>query len=195
MARPYEETLTYRERASMRSMTRSISSSKAIFGWNDDDAAHVAVDGADREQHEDRHSGAQSGQHVEASRCVPAMRRAAAGVHSRTTGRCRAATIIAALTNTDYEYFTDRYKLGLTYDFGDSSWSGETWISTQLFRERNQRPRAAPESHAGGTERARAVRTAIEFWNPFGSFRSALSGLYTPARANSQEVDRLDLGR
>ena len=36
--------------------------------------------------------------------------------------------------HTDFTTFTDRYKLGATYDFGDSSWSGETWASIQTSR-------------------------------------------------------------
>ena len=36
--------------------------------------------------------------------------------------------------HTDFTTFTDRYKLGATYEFGDSGWSGETWLSIQTAR-------------------------------------------------------------
>lgn len=90
------------------------------------------------------------------------------------------------LTNTDYDYFVDRYKLGLTYDFGDSSWSGETWVSTQLYRERIS-------GHAPLLDRMQAALNGQggpngnEFWNPFGS-SDPRSPYYTPERANSQEL-------
>lgn len=90
------------------------------------------------------------------------------------------------LSNSEYEYFTDRYKLGLTYDFGDSSWSGETWVSTQTYREKI----------SGGAPLMSRMQAALngqggpngnEFWNPFGS-SDPRSPYYTPERANSQEL-------
>ncbi|HVF17516.1 MAG TPA: TonB-dependent receptor, partial [Steroidobacteraceae bacterium] len=88
--------------------------------------------------------------------------------------------------NNDYTYETDRYKLGLTYDIGDSSWSGETWISTQTFRTEIEnkallldRMQAALNGQGGPN--------GNQYWNPFGS-SDTRSPFYTAARANSQEV-------
>jgi len=36
--------------------------------------------------------------------------------------------------HTDFTTFTDRYKVGSTYEFGDSGWSGESWLSIQTTR-------------------------------------------------------------
>lgn len=88
--------------------------------------------------------------------------------------------------STDYDYTTDRYKLGLTYEFGESSWSGETWVSTQTTRTRingvaplMSRMQAALNGQGGPN--------GNEYWNPFGS-SDPRSPLYTPARANSQAL-------
>jgi len=89
-------------------------------------------------------------------------------------------------TNNETNYNTDRYKLGLTYDFGSTSWSGETWVSTQTIRTKNNgwaplmdRMQAALNGHGGPN--------GNEYWNPFGS-SDPRSPDYTPARANSQEL-------
>jgi outer membrane receptor protein involved in Fe transport len=89
-------------------------------------------------------------------------------------------------TNADYNYDTDRYKLGLTYKFGDTSWSGETWVSTQTTR-------TEIEGYALYFDRMQAALNGLggpngnEFWNPFGS-SDPRSANYTTARANSQQV-------
>jgi iron complex outermembrane recepter protein len=98
-------------------------------------------------------------------------------------------------TNNETNYNTDRYKLGLTYDFGDSSWSGETWISTQTIRTKNNgwaplmsRLQAALDG-LGGPNCAGTTPGAngCEWWNPFGS-SDPRSPDYTAARANSQQL-------
>jgi len=90
------------------------------------------------------------------------------------------------LTNSEYEYFTDRYKLGLTYDFGDSSWSGETWVSTQLYREHIS-GQAPLLSRMQAALNGQGGPNGNQYWNPFGS-SDPRSPYYTPARANSQEL-------
>jgi outer membrane receptor protein involved in Fe transport len=101
--------------------------------------------------------------------------------------------------STDYDYTTDRYKLGLTYDFGDTSWSGETWVSTQTTRTRingyaplMSRMQAALNGQGGPN--------GNEFWNPFGNSDpragvvtnpttgAVISTGYNPSRANSQQL-------
>ncbi|HVF17075.1 MAG TPA: TonB-dependent receptor plug domain-containing protein, partial [Steroidobacteraceae bacterium] len=89
-------------------------------------------------------------------------------------------------TNTEYNYTTDRYKLGLTYDIGASSWSGETWVSTQTYRREisgyaplMDRMQLALNGQGGPN--------GNQFWNPFGN-SDPRSPDYTAARANSQEV-------
>ena len=101
-------------------------------------------------------------------------------------------------TNTEYTYTTDRFKLGLTYDIGDSSWSGETWVSTQTTRTRIKgyaplmgRMQAALNGEGGPN--------GNQYWNPFGNSDprapavfgptgNVLSTGYNPSRANTQEV-------
>ncbi len=101
-------------------------------------------------------------------------------------------------TNNKNRYITDRYKLGLTYDIGDTSWSGETWISTQTIRTKNfgyaplmDRMQAALEGRGGPN--------GNEYWNPFGNSDprapvvygpngNVISTGYNPSRANSQQL-------
>jgi outer membrane receptor protein involved in Fe transport len=110
--------------------------------------------------------------------------------------------------STDYDYETDRYKLGLTYEFGDSSWSGETWVSTQTTRTRingyaplmSRMQRALNGLGGPNCTGATAGANGCEFWNPFGNSDpragvvtnpangAVISTGYNAARANSQEL-------
>lgn len=68
----------------------------------------------------------------------------------------------------DFSFWTDRYKLGSTYQFGDSSWSGETWASYQTSRTRIDQFRIS-------MDRLQAALNGLggpngnEYFNPFGS--------------------------
>ena len=100
--------------------------------------------------------------------------------------------------STDYDYETDRYKLGLTYDFGDSTWSGETWVSTQTTRTRinGYAPLMSRMQKALNGE---GGPNGNQFWNPFGNSDprapvvtgangAIVSTGYNASRANSQEL-------
>lgn len=89
-------------------------------------------------------------------------------------------------TSTDYDYSTDRYKLGLTYEFGDTSWSGETWISTQTTRTKINGVAPLMDRMQDALE-GRGGPNGDQYWNPFAS-SDPRSPYYTPERANSQEV-------
>ena len=87
---------------------------------------------------------------------------------------------------TDFEYITDRYKLGMTYDFGDTGWSGETWVSQQTSR-REVDGYALLFDRLQAALNGRGGPSGNEYFNPFGS-SDPRSPFYTPARANSQAL-------
>jgi len=104
-------------------------------------------------------------------------------------------------TETEYDYTTDRYKLGLTYDIGSSSWSGETWISTQTYRREifgmaplmSRMQRALDGLGGPNCTGTTPGANGCQFWNPFGNSdpRSAaplgVNG-YNASRGNTQEL-------
>lgn len=98
----------------------------------------------------------------------------------------------SAFQEDRYQYTTLVHKLGGTYEFGDSSWSGETWLGYQTYEQRVE----TMDGNAIRLEAAlngRGGPSGNEYFNPFASrdirspsFDSDQSdGRYTN---NSQEV-------
>jgi iron complex outermembrane recepter protein len=89
--------------------------------------------------------------------------------------------------STDFDYLTDRYKLGSTYNFGDTSWSGETWVSLQTSRRE-------VDGHALLFDRLQAALNGRGgpngnlYWNPFGSADPRSPNYRAGVTNNSQEV-------
>ena len=86
-----------------------------------------------------------------------------------------------------FKYWTDRYKLGSTYQFGSSSWSGETWASYQTFRTRN-------EDYLLSFSRLQAAFNGLggtngnQYFNPFGSADPRSPSYVAGVTDNSQDV-------
>lgn len=86
-----------------------------------------------------------------------------------------------------FKYWTDRYKLGATYQFGGSSWSGESWVSYQTGRQRN-------EDHLLSFSRLQAALNGQggpngdQYFNPFGSADPRSPYYQAGVTGNSQEV-------
>jgi iron complex outermembrane recepter protein len=69
---------------------------------------------------------------------------------------------------TPFSYWTDRYKIGSTYKFGDSTWTGETWASLQTWRTDNDVHRLS-YSRLQAALNGQGGPNGNQWFNPFGS--------------------------
>jgi outer membrane receptor protein involved in Fe transport len=89
--------------------------------------------------------------------------------------------------HTDFTTVTDRYKLGSKYDFGDSGWSGETFVSIQTTRT-DVDQRILVLDRLQNALQGRGGPNGNEFFNPFASADPRSPNFVPGVTSNSQAL-------
>ncbi len=89
--------------------------------------------------------------------------------------------------NTDYRYYYDAYKFGGTYDVGDTTWVGETWVGYQNTR-RMYDGHSISLSRMQAALRGEGGESGDQWFNPFGSSDPRAPNYVAGVTSNDQDL-------